>query len=717
MNVGAGTITCNYDGKKKHPTIIEDEVFIGSNTALVAPIKIGRSALIGAGSTITKEVPPDTLAVYAGRNRSITRKDPTAQGVRILCAASSAISDRGRRKRSFWKGLRRLEYRGYDSAGIALYHEGKVVIRRSTGKLRELEKKTAEEHFSGKIGIGHTRWATHGRPSEANAHPHKAGGVVVVHNGIIENYLGLKAALTREGHTFKSETDTEILSHLIQSNLFKGLSFEEAVRQALLQVQGSYAVAVLYEGEKDKMIAARKESPLILGLGRGGVFRCLRHPGHPALHAQDDLPGRRGDGRPRGGFLPHFDPRGEKSGSGRPKISSGIRLRPKRADTNILCSRKSSSSPGPITDTIRGRISLEEGDVSLQESGLTPKALKDIRRVVIVACGTSSHAALVGKFMIEEIARMPVEVDLGSEFRYRDPLIGPQDLLLAISQSGETTDTLAAFREGKEKRSPNLGHLQRGGQQPGPAIGRSCFIPMPDRKSAWRQRRPLPARLSGFSCWPSHWGLRGKPSPPKGQKPLGKFDQNSPPDSKKSWNSMKPIAALAKKYMNARDFLYLGRGVNYPIALEGALKLKEISYIHAEGYPAGEMKHGPIALIDEELPVVVLAPKGKTYEKILSNIEEVRARGGKVIALANPGSEEIASKAKDVLWIPESHHLLMPILFNVPLQLLAYNIAVLKGTDVDQPRNLAKSVTVEYRRRGKEIIHEKEPSRSCGRTP
>ncbi|MCX5910697.1 MAG: glutamine--fructose-6-phosphate transaminase (isomerizing) [Deltaproteobacteria bacterium] len=591
------------------------------------------------------------------------------------------------------EGLRRLEYRGYDSAGIALYHEGKVVIRRSTGKLRELEKKIAEEHFSGKIGIGHTRWATHGRPSEANAHPHKAGGVVVVHNGIIENYLGLKTALTREGHTFKSETDTEILSHLIQSNLFKGLGFEEAVRQALLQVQGSYAVAVLYEGEKDKMIAARKESPLILGLGQGEHF------------VASDIPA----------ILPYtrrmiFLEDGEMVVLGEDsfRISTLWGEERKRAPKNILWDpvtaekggykhfmlKEIFEQPRAITDTIRGRISLEVGDVSLQESGLTPKVLKEIRRVVIIACGTSYHAALVGKFMIEEIARMPVEVDLGSEFRYRDPLIGPQDLLLAISQSGETTDTLAAFREGKEKKARTLAicnvvdsSLARQSEglfytHAGPEIGVAST-------------KAFTCQIVGLFLLAIRLGLTRETLTPKGAKDLLESLAKVPHQAQKVLELNEPIADLSKKYMNARDFLYLGRGVNYPIALEGALKLKEISYIHAEGYPAGEMKHGPIALIDEEVPVVVLAPKGKTYEKILSNIEEVRARGGKVIALANPGSEEIASKAKDVLWIPESHHLLMPILFNIPLQLLAYNIAVLKGTDVDQPRNLAKSVTVE----------------------
>jgi glutamine---fructose-6-phosphate transaminase (isomerizing) len=591
------------------------------------------------------------------------------------------------------EGLRRLEYRGYDSAGIALYHEGKVVIRRSTGKLRELEKKTAAERFSGRIGIGHTRWATHGRPSEANAHPHKAGGVVVVHNGIIENYLGLKTALTREGHTFKSETDTEILSHLIQSNLYKGLGFEEAVRQSLLQVQGSYAVAVLYEGEKDKMIVARKESPLILGLGRDEHFVASDIP---AI-----LPYTRKMVFLEDGEMAVIEADGFRIstlwGEDRRRPPKDILWDPVTAEKGgykHFMLKEIFEQPRAVTDTIRGRISLEKGDVSLEESGLTPEVLKNIRRVVIIACGTSAYAALVGKFMIEEIARLPVEADLGSEFRYRNPLVGPQDLLLAVSQSGETTDTLAAFREGKEKGARTLAICnvvdsslarQSAGlfyTHAGPEIGVAST-------------KAFTCQIVGLFLLAVKLGLTRETIGPREAKVLLENLTRIPHQLQKVLELNEAIVPLAKKYMQARDFLYLGRGVNYPIALEGALKLKEISYIHAEGYPAGEMKHGPIALIDEEMPVVVLAPKGKTYEKILGNIEEVRARGGKVIALANPGSEEVLAKAQDVLWIPETHPLLMPILFNIPLQLLAYNIAVLKGTDVDQPRNLAKSVTVE----------------------
>ena len=591
------------------------------------------------------------------------------------------------------EGLRRLEYRGYDSAGIAIFHEGKVVIRRSQGKLKELERKCTGERFNGHLGIGHTRWATHGKPSEANAHPHKAGGVVVVHNGIIENYLTLKKVLSREGHTFKSETDTEILSHLIQSHLFKGATFEEAVRQALLKVEGAYAIAVLYEGEEDKLIGARRESPLILGVGEGESF------------VASDIPA----------ILPYtrkmiFLEDGEMAviqdrtfqirtlaGERRKRPPKEILWDPVTAEKGgfkHFMLKEIHEQPRAIADTIRGRVSLEEGKVLLGDAALSTKTQKEIRRVCIIACGTSYHAALVGKFMIEELARIPVEVDLGSEFRYRDPLVGSQDLLVAISQSGETTDTLAAFKEGKRKGVKTLAicnvvdsSLARESEgllytHAGPEIGVAST-------------KTFTCQLVGLFLLALSLARTREIIRQKEAKGLLEELLKIPHLVQEVLDLNPQVEALAKRYMTARDFLYLGRGINYPIALEGALKLKEISYIHAEGYPAGEMKHGPIALIDEEVPVVVLAPRGKTYEKILNNVEEVRARDGKVIVLVNPADKEIASKANDLLRIPETHHLLAPILLTVPLQLLAYNIAVLKGTDVDQPRNLAKSVTVE----------------------
>jgi glucosamine--fructose-6-phosphate aminotransferase (isomerizing) len=591
------------------------------------------------------------------------------------------------------EGLRRLEYRGYDSAGVALFHEGKVVIRRAMGKLKELERKTEGEKFDGSLGIGHTRWATHGKPSEANAHPHKAGGVVVVHNGIIENYLALKNILAAEGHTFKSDTDTEILCHLIQRYLFKGEKLEEAVRQALLQVQGSYAVAVLYEGEKSKLIGARKESPLILGIGDQDHFVASDIPailpytrkmifledGEMAVIQQKDyrISTLWGESRQRAPKEILWDPVTAEKGGYKHFMLKEI-----------------FEQPRAIVDTVRGRVSLEEGRVFLEGSGLDSKTLKDIRRICLVACGTSYHAALVGKFMIEGLSRVRAEVDLGSEFRYRDPIVDSHDLLVAISQSGETIDTLAAFREGKRKGMRTLSicnvvdsSLARESDgvfytHAGPEIGVAST-------------KAFTTQLVGLFLLALYLAENRESIGRQSAKEMLEEMLKVPHYTQQTLDLNPQIETLAKKYMNARDFLYLGRGVNYPVALEGALKLKEISYIHAEGYPAGEMKHGPIALIDENMPVVVLAPRGQSYEKILSNIEEVRARDGKVIALTNPSCGEVISKARDTLLVPETHPFLAPILLTVPLQLLAYNVAVLKGTDVDQPRNLAKSVTVE----------------------
>jgi len=591
------------------------------------------------------------------------------------------------------EGLRRLEYRGYDSAGVALFHEGKVVIRRAMGKLKELERKTEGEKFNGSLGIGHTRWATHGKPSEANAHPHKAGGVVVVHNGIIENYLALKNILAAEGHTFKSDTDTEILCHLIQRYLFTGEKLEEAVRQALLQVQGSYAVAVLYEGENSKLIGARKESPLILGIGDQDYFVASDIPailpytrkmifledGEMAVVQQKDyrISTLWGESRQRAPKEILWDPvTAEKSGY------------------KHFMLKEIFEQPRAIVDTIRGRVSLEEGRVFLEGSGLDSKTLKDIRRVCLVACGTSYHAALVGKFMIEGLSRVPAEVDLGSEFRYRDPIADSDDLLVAISQSGETIDTLAAFREGKRKGMRTLSicnvvdsSLARESDgvfytHAGPEIGVAST-------------KAFTTQLVALFLLALYLAENRESIGRQTAKEMLEEMLKVPHYTQQTLDLNPQLEILAKKYMNARDFLYLGRGVNYPVALEGALKLKEISYIHAEGYPAGEMKHGPIALIDENMPVVVLAPRGQSYEKVLSNIEEVRARDGKVIALTNPSCGEVISKARDTLLVPETHPFLVPILLTIPLQLLAYKVAVLKGTDVDQPRNLAKSVTVE----------------------
>lgn len=590
-------------------------------------------------------------------------------------------------------GLKRLEYRGYDSAGIAVFHQGKIEIRRKLGKLTHLEDLVGKEVFNGIAGVGHTRWATHGRPSDENAHPHKAGSIAVVHNGIIENYLPLKEFLKKKGRIFTSETDTEVISHLIDGFIEEGVPFPEAVRMTLDKIQGSYALGILYEGDEKCLIAARKESPLVIGFGEGEYFIASDIP--PILPYTRDFIFM------EDGEVAHLSPEGVRLfDAGGNKISK----EPKRVNWNPLMAEKGGfkhfmlkeifEQPRAVIDTIRGRLLEEKGDVFLEDVNLDGSVLKKIRRICLIACGTSYHAALVGKFLIEGLCRIPVEADIGSEFRYRNPILGEDTLLVAISQSGETADTLAALREGKRQGAMTLAicnvvesSLARDSGQviythAGPEIG------VASTKTFVTQLVILfllALRMGRERGLLSHQDGRG----------LIEELVRVPHLMEEMLKSSQQVHEVAKKYLSARDFLYLGRGINYPIALEGALKLKEISYIHAEGYPAGEMKHGPIALIDREMPVVVLATHNDVYEKVVSNIEEVRAREGRVIALASQSDREIIRKADDVFFIPETHPFLTPILLTLPLQLLAYHMADLKGTDVDQPRNLAKSVTVE----------------------
>jgi glutamine---fructose-6-phosphate transaminase (isomerizing) len=590
-------------------------------------------------------------------------------------------------------GLRRLEYRGYDSAGIAVFHRGKIEIRRKEGKLTKLEELIGKETFDGKVGIGHTRWATHGRPSDENAHPHKAGKVAVVHNGIIENYLPLKEILKGKGHVFTSETDTEIISHLIDEFIHEGYSSLEAVRIALDKIKGSYALGILFEGEEGHLIAARKESPLVIGLGKEEYFIASDVP--PILPYTRDFIFME-DGEVA---LLSFE--GVKVVDIKGKEVS---KEPKRINWNPLMAEKGGykhfmlkeifEQPRAVIDTIRGRLSEEKGDAVLGDVRFDPKFLKKIQRINLIACGTSYHAALVGKFLIEDFCRIPVEVDIGSEFRYRNPIIKEDHLLVAISQSGETADTLAALREGKRKGAMTLAicnvvesSLAREADHviythAGPEIGVAST-------------KTFVTQLVVLFLIALRIGRElGVLSSEEGKTLIEELVR-VPHLMEEILKTSHQVAKIARKYLHARDFLYLGRGINYPIALEGALKLKEISYVHAEGYPAGEMKHGPIALIDREMPVVVLATKNDVYEKVISNIEEVKAREGKIIALASQSDQEIVKKVDDVITIPETHPSLTPILLTIPLQLLAYYMADFKGTDVDQPRNLAKSVTVE----------------------
>ncbi len=590
-------------------------------------------------------------------------------------------------------GLKRLEYRGYDSAGICTINNGHAETRRSEGKLVNLENLLVKEPIVGKIGIGHTRWATHGRPSEINAHPHKAGPVVVVHNGIIENYLHLREELRAANHTFKSETDTEVIAHLIEKKLVENGHFETAVRLALGELRGAYAVCILCESEPGTMIAAKQGSPMVIGLGEAEYFVASDIPAILS-HTREMIFMEDGEMAIFRNNIPSFS---TVEGAPLEKVARHIDWSPLMAEKGgykHFMLKEIFEQPRAISDTIAGRLIEEEGNVYLENLDLNDSDLSKFQRICIIACGTSWHSALVGKFLLEEHCRLPVEVDIASEFRYRNPVVSDKTLIILISQSGETADTLAAMREAKTRGGKNIAicnvvdsSIAREADgviytHAGPEIGVAST-------------KAFVTQLVALYLFTIKLGRSiGTIDKAKGQAMIASL-VHVPSLLEKTLELNGQVETVARKYMNARDFLYLGRGINYPIALEGALKLKEISYIHAEGYPAGEMKHGPIALIDENMPVVILVPQNANYEKVASNMEEVIARGGRVIAICSAGDREIADKAEVTLEIPKDNDDLAPILLSVPLQLLAYHVAVLKGTDVDQPRNLAKSVTVE----------------------
>jgi glucosamine--fructose-6-phosphate aminotransferase (isomerizing) len=599
------------------------------------------------------------------------------------------------------EGLRKLEYRGYDSAGLAVVSGDTVHIRRSTGKLVNLIRSLESTPLQGRFGIGHTRWATHGRPTEENAHPHRdcSGKLVVVHNGIIENYLDLKARLQESGHTFVTETDTEIIAHLIES-LIPGHSLPEAVRQTALQLQGSFAICVLSADTPETIVAARSGPPLAIGLGDG---EFLVASDVPPLLEHTQMVYFLGDGEmatltPDGVRVNRF------TGETVPFTPHQITWTPAMAEKGgyrHFMLKEIHEQPRAIKDTIAGRVSLDSGRVFLDEANLSEAVLADIDRVHIVACGTSWHAGLVGKYLLEEMARIPVEVDYGSEFRYRDPILDSRSLVVAISQSGETADTLAAVREAKAKNARVLAICNVVGSmlsresdgtlytRSGPEIGVAST-------------KAFTTQLAVLFLLALHLAqVRRKVTPAETSALLADL-MRVPHCIERLLAADALYEKIAAVLFRRYNFLYLGRGIHFPIALEGALKLKEISYIHAEGYPAGEMKHGPNALIDGDLPVVALAAKDPAnpksllrYEKMLSNIQEVRARDGIVIILATEGDERAAQFSDHVIYVPELTDYLMPILLVIPLQLLAYHIAMLRGCDVDQPRNLAKSVTVE----------------------
>jgi glucosamine--fructose-6-phosphate aminotransferase (isomerizing) len=596
-------------------------------------------------------------------------------------------------------GLRRLEYRGYDSAGIAVVRDGHIELRRSAGKLARLEEAIKADPVDGEFGLGHTRWATHGRPTEENAHPHRdcTGRLVVVHNGIIENYLELKQELQREGHTFVTETDTEVVAHLVERESKAGIPLEDAVRRSLTRMRGMYALVLLSADEPDTLVAARNGPPLVVGLGDGEFFvasdipAILSHTRDVVFLADEEMAVIT-----RAGIaFSRFD---GTSLDPKPQRVQWDPIQAEKAGYKHFMLKEIFEQPAAVRDTVLGRVSLETGRVFLNEINLTDEALARVEKVVVLACGTSWHAGLVGKFLIEELAHLPVEVDYGSEYRYRNPVIDERSLAVVITQSGETADTLAALREAKRKGARSVAVCNVVGSMAtreadgtiythaGPEIGVAStkaftsqlvalYLLALNLAQARKTLAPQDARvhIEGLLRLPQilEWTLKASAG----------------------------VEEIAKSFHQQRDFLYLGRGINYPIALEGALKLKEISYIHAEGYPAGEMKHGPIALIDENLPVVALAPRDHVFEKMLGNIQEAKARGGSVIAVTNGGDEgirDLLNPATDFLiTLPTVHRLLTPVVFVLPLQLLAYHIAVRRGADVDQPRNLAKSVTVE----------------------
>jgi glucosamine--fructose-6-phosphate aminotransferase (isomerizing) len=606
------------------------------------------------------------------------------------------------------EGLRKLEYRGYDSAGIAVVDAaGRLEIRRASGKLRNLEEVIQKSPIDGTYGVGHTRWATHGRPTEENAHPHRdcSGQIVVVHNGIIENYLELKEQLQREGHKFATETDTEIVAHLVEKNLQFGdgqIPLEEAVRKSLKQLRGIYALVFLSTSDPDKIVAARLGPPAVVGLGEGEYFvasdipALLEHTRNMFFLADGDIAVLSKNG------VRVMDHDG-KPVERKPHHVAWDPIMAEKGGYKHYMQKEIFEQPRAVRDTFIGRISQDSGKIYLGEMGLTEQQFREFKNVRIVACGTSWHAALAGKFMIERLARLPVEVDYGSEFRYRDPILDAKTLTVCISQSGETADTIAAQREAKQKGSPTLAICNvLGSMITREAAGSILTHAGPEIGVA--STKAFTAQLTALVLLAAYLGeVRGALTGDAAKNLLQEFitiphkiETILQADRSGFYEN------LARQFFRCSDFLYLGRGIHYPIALEGALKLKEISYIHAEGYPAGEMKHGPNALIDENLPVVVLATRDDSdpasvtlYEKSVSNIKEVKARDGIVISIVTQ-NDHLAREASDhLIELPPAPELLVPLLEIIPLQLLAYHIAVRRGCDVDQPRNLAKSVTVE----------------------
>jgi glucosamine--fructose-6-phosphate aminotransferase (isomerizing) len=595
-------------------------------------------------------------------------------------------------------GLRRMEYRGYDSAGVALVGEHGIELRRSAGKLANLEHTIESEPVDGLYGVGHTRWATHGRPTEENAHPHRdcTGRIVVVHNGIIENYLELKAELQRQGHDFKTETDTEIVAHLVEREM-KEDGLDNAVRRALKLMRGMFALVLVSAEDPEKIVAVRNGPPIVVGLGKDEFFvasdipAILSHTRDVVFLGDEEMAVITRSG------VEFTDYNGRAVSKTTQRVMWDPIAAEKGGHKHFML-KEIYEQPTSARDTILGRVSLDRGRIFLEDLNIPDQTFRTLQKVTIIACGTSWHAGLVGKYLIEALAQVPVEVDYGSEYRYRNPIVSDNELAIVITQSGETADTLAALRESKRKGASSIAICNVVGSMAtreadgtvythaGPEIG------VASTKAFTSQLVAL--QLLGLYMAQ----VRGTLAASEIRRHIEELLQ-LPQIIEQAVKASAATERIAEKFYNRTDFLFLGRGINYPIALEGALKLKEISYIHAEGYPAGEMKHGPIALIDERMPVVAIAPDDHVFEKMLGNVQEAKARGGSVIAVTNDGDSRLSAildATHDVvLSMPRTTAMLTPIVMTIPLQLLAYHIAVRRGCDVDQPRNLAKSVTVE----------------------
>jgi len=590
-------------------------------------------------------------------------------------------------------GLRKLEYRGYDSSGLALIERGELLIMRRRGKLDELATEVDKRKPAGRVGIGHTRWATHGRPSEQNAHPHTdcEGKIVVVHNGIIENYSSLKKELIERGHTFTSQTDSEVLAHLIEK-YFEG-DLTAALRRSLADVEGAYALVAIHLDQPDRIVCARKDSPLVVGVSEKEMYvasdipALLEKTRHVVVLEDGDL------ATLTFGSVAVTDLDGKAIARETQKIDWDPVMIQKGGYRHFML-KEIDEQPVVASNNIAGRLDDDGAEIFFEDLCDLDGLLDQLSGITILACGTSWHAGLVGKFMIESMARVPVEVDYSSEFRYRDTLVGSDRLVLAISQSGETADTLAALREAKSKGARSLAICnvisstlcrEAGGvilNKAGPEIGVAST-------------KAFTSQLVALLLFAFHLGRKTGTLSDKDARGLMAEIRRLPHSLETALRRKEELEKVAQRFWRAEDFLFIGRGINFPIALEGALKLKEISYIHAEGYPAGEMKHGPIALIDHDIPVVAIASRSRVYDKILSNVEEVKARDGKVIAVVNAGDERMAALADEIIEVPAMSEVLSPIVNVIPLQILAYYVARRRGCDIDQPRNLAKSVTVE----------------------